>query len=504
MPHRISESINGSADSPIIRDSISLFGNRGPVALRLHVIPFPPMRPIRNDSALPTVSLGALFIGCLGLFGCSLEPLPSAAEPRRLPPMPTIETRTSPRPSLPAATEDEIIATATREALANDIIAAARTLDVTGDTPTRTRLGTTVAAAVAQQNPEIAARLALALPEGAGKSSAAEIAAQAWVQRDPNAALGWAVSAPDPDAAIALRRAVAMELIRHHPSAILECLKALPASRGRDEMLGIAAAAWSRHDIDATVAWLRSQPDDPLRQRLIANVAFEIAQRSPDQAIALAESLPAGRDRWLVFSTIAQTWIAKDPKAAVTWATQLPPGDAREAALAGVNSGMGLGSSRVPSLVRGTPPREASVATTLPSDANANSSVLRPELDSPAFAAWLATQPQAMSRDEAILEFVRQRGSADMGSIGNWVAGLAGEPSRQRAMEIYLDQTVRTSPAGAADWLRSLPASSRSDDMIEKTARELSHTDPRAAEALLRDTNFPPHRQEEILRNAPR
>lgn len=437
------------------------------------------------------VPFGAILASCLGLGGCSTDHLPSATEPRRLPPMPTMELRPAATPSLPAATEDEIIATATRHALAGDLPAMIRTLEIAADLATRARLGTAVVAALASKNPATAAAVTLGLPESYGKSAAAESAARAWVQQDAAAALRWVLAAPDPAAAHALRRAVASELVRDNPPATLDRLKALPATeRGRDEMLGIAAAAWSRRDFAAAVAWLRSQPDDPLRQRMTASVAFEIAQRSPDQAIALAESLPSGRDRWLVFSAIAQTWIVKDPKAAVTWATQLPPGEARDAAFAGVNTGLGLGPSRLP-----MPVPDAGIVT---------SPAFPPELNSPAFAAWLTTQPHAMSRDEAILEFVRQRSSADLGAIGNWIAGLAGEPSRQRAMEIYLDQTVRSSPASAADWLRSLPASSRSDDMIEKTARELIHTDPRAAEALLRDTNFPPHRQEEILRNAVR
>lgn len=405
--------------------------------------------------------------------------------------MPTMGPLPPPAPSLPAATEDEIISLATRHALGGDLPAAVRTLQLARDSAARIRVGSGVAAALTTTNPASAAALVLALPPEFGKAAAAEITARAWVQRDAAAALHGTLAATQPTAAHELRRAVATELVRENPAATLERLNALPPTPARDDMLAIAAAAWSRQDIEATVRWLRTQPDDPLRQRLTASVAFEIAQKNPDQAIALAESIPAGRDRWLVFTAIAQTWIVKNPKAAVTWATQLPAGEARDAAFAGVNTGLGLGSSRLSTL------------TSLP-DPGTTSPALRPEVNSPAFAAWLATQPRPMSHDEAVLEFVRQRSSADLGAIGNWVAGLAGEPSRQRAMEIYLDQTVRTSPASAADWLRSLPASSRSDDMIEKTARELFHTDPRAAEALLRDTNFPPHRQEEILRNAPR
>lgn len=457
---------------------------------------------VLNRLSFVIVLFGACVVAGIGLVGCNADRLPSPTEARQLPPMPTTGPLPTPTSSLPTAAESEIIATATRQALASDGAAVVRTLELAVDPAVRARLGTEVVAALASKNPASAAAVTLALPVNYGKSDAAEIVARAWVQQNSAEALRWALAPPNPTAAHEMRRAIAIELARENPSATLEWLKALPsATPSRDDMLGLTAAAWARSDVAAATAWLRSQPNDSLRQQMTASVAFEIAQKNPDQAIALAESIPAGRNRWLVFTAIAQTWIVKDPKPAVIWATQLPPGEGRDAAFAGVDSGLGLGSSRATISI---PTSGAGSVVSRDLSPNNVSSPLRPELNSPAFTAWLATQPRAMSRDEAILEFVRQRSSTDLGAIGTWIAGLAGEPSRQRAMEIYLDQTVRSSPASAADWLRSLPASSRSDDMIEKTARELIHTDPRAAEALLRDTNFPPHRQEEILRNAPR
>ena len=108
-----------------------------------------------------------------------------------------------------------------------------------------------------------------------------------------------------------------------------------------------------------------------------------------------------------------------------------------------------------------------------------------------------------MSHEEAILEFVRQRGAADLGAVGNVVAMLPDASVRQRAIDIYLDQALRNSPANAANWLRSLPPSDQSQDMIEKTARQWMQTDPRAAETWLQETSLPGFRKEELLRQAP-
>ena len=53
-----------------------------------------------------------------------------------------------------------------------------------------------------------------------------------------------------------------------------------------------------------------------------------------------------GRDRWLLVGVIGRTWVARDPKAALAWAHALPAGTPREAALAGIDAGLGIASFR--------------------------------------------------------------------------------------------------------------------------------------------------------------
>lgn len=398
--------------------------------------------------------------------------------------------------SKPKVPEHEILATALRLASNNDVPAAVRTLELTADPAERTRVSINLVQSLASQNPSLAAATALALPFGPTRSSAVELAASSWIERDATAALNWSLALSDPATANLARRSVARELVRENPRAALDRVQALPADGGRDDLVAIAAGAWARQDPEAAASWLREQPDDSLRQRLTTSIAFEIAQISPNRAIALAETLPAGRDRWLIVSEIAQTWVAVDQSAAFAWASRLETPEAREAAIAGITTGLGVSSARRTN----NPPNFGRGARIL---GGRSTYAMGGPLDPPEFTLWVASQSRKMSRDEAILEFVRQRGAQDGGSIGSWLANLTNGSASQRAREIYLDEKLRGSPADAASWLRSLPSSERSDEMIEKTARQWLLTDPGAAATWLRETNLPPFRQEELLRQAP-
>jgi hypothetical protein len=124
-------------------------------------------------------------------------------------------------------------------------------------------------------------------------------------------------------------------------------------------------------------------------------------------------------------------------------------------------------------------------------------------INSPDFEAWLATQAPGLSREEAILEYVRQRGAAEPEAVGPLIATLPGH-IRDQAMAIYLDGLLIGSPREAARWVRSLPRSERSDELIEKTARRYLMVNPEAALEWLEQSTLPIHRKEQLLREVGR
>ena len=415
----------------------------------------------------------------------------------RKPVMPTV-TPPSASASRTPLSDDEVVAAALRAVRADDWAEAARLQPPIDEPARRLQVATEIATTLTQEDPARAAVFAANLPTGRPQAAALEIAMRAWVLRDRAAALRWAHALTDSAVGRLARATIAEQLVASDPRAAVDQVRTLAAGRARDETLVITAAAWARRDPDGALGWARSLPEDEMKPRLTSAVGFEIAQRQPDRAVALAEMVPAGRNRWLLFSAIGQTWVAVDSKAALAWANQLPAGEPRDAALAGVDTGLGVPASR---RIAGAPGTRGGSSRTRGSAAAV---AHWPEVNSPDFAAWLATQPAGLSRDEAILEYVRQRGALQPGAVGQWLATLPGGPARDRAMEIYLDALLLGSPRDAARWLGSLPRSDRTDPLIERTTRRWLMRHPEAADALLQDPTLPGYLKDRLLRDAGR
>lgn len=438
-----------------------------------------------------------LWAGCVALAGCTAASVHQGGTAPRRPMMPTISPAAA-ATDVPAPLPDaDIVAAVVRRARAGEITAAISMLKA-ADSSKRGRLGEEAVSILADDNPALAATLALALPPGTSQITAVDLAGRAWVLSDPNAALAWAMQLPEANAAIAGRRAVTTELVRTDPAAAIDLIQAFPAGNARDDTLVLAAVAWARRRTDEALAWLGRLPEDAFRERLTSSMGFELAQSNPKRALELAEQLPEGRNRWLLLSAIAQTWVAVDAKAALAWAQDLPAGEARLAAFAGVETGFGVPSSRTVVSVPGT--RGGSSRTR---GGAAAALAAREEANSPTFVAWLETQPPGLTREEAILEYVRQRGASEPEAVARLLAQVGGTV-RQQAIDLQVENLLTTSPERAADFLRSLPRSEQSPDAIERTARRLAVTNPAALEVLLDQALLPPDRKAELLREAPR
>lgn len=442
---------------------------------------------------LPLLRPFSLVPGCalvVTLAGCVSEAERREVSRIRRPAMPAMAE--GPRGLMVAPGESGVRATALQRVGDGNLAGAGRVLDGLEDRDARERLAREIAASLAATRPMDAVAFALSLAPGPAQTAALEVGARSWLRRDAATALRWAMELADPTTTRVVRRAVADESAGVAPAATLARLLALPAEPGRDEVLGLAAAAWVRRDADAAEAWLQRLPAGDLRQRLTAQMGFELAQTHPRRAIPLAETLAPGRDRWLLVTAITQTWVAVDAPAAFAWTRQLGPGEAHTAAVAGLDAGLGVAVSR----------RGATVLDTRGGTSRRRAGGTVRELepgDDGAFATWRGQQAPGLPRDEAVLEYVRQRGALEPMLIGPWVAQLPGGPGRDRAIEVFWETLVRVSPAEAAQWLEALPRSDRSDEKMEQTVREWLRTDPAGAAAWLRRSTLPPERIEALL-----
>ncbi|MES2692954.1 MAG: hypothetical protein V4773_05730 [Verrucomicrobiota bacterium] len=437
---------------------------------------FSPLRPL----------LGLLFAAG----GCTTSDDPAQTRKPRMPTM-------GPAPSSPAAQASarEFFARVSAQAT-TDPAAAAATLAAIADPAERTRIAREIATTLAQEDPARAATFASAFPPGLAQGAAMEVAAGALTRRDPDAALRWAIALSPASSPTSARQAVAAQLVQSDARAALARLTALPAGPERDELLGHAIAAWARQDTDAAVAWARDQTDAATRERLLSSAGFAVAQSHPDRATAIAELLPTGRNRWLLTGALAQTWVAKDPKAAFTWAGNLPAGEARDAAYAGLDTGLGSSARRgvsAPNTRSGSSRTRGGVAA---------AQTWR-EQESAAFAEWLKTQRDGITRDEAILEYVRQRGASEPQAVGQLLSSMPGSATRDQAVALHVEGLLQAnSPRDAANLLRTLPRSDRSDEMTERVARQYLLINPAVADAWLDETSLSPFRKQELRREA--
>ena len=300
-----------------------------------------------------------------------------------------------------------------------------------------------------------AGRVARGVPPGVLLHEAMNAVARAMVARDATAAITWALAPGTPEVDFAARLAVAEEGVARDAPGTLVQLLAWPAVAGRAEMLGFAAAAWAGRHAGAAIAWARGLSAGEDRIRVETSLSFALAQSEPERAVQVVEGVPEGRDRWLVLGAIGQTWVARNEDQAWAWARQLPPGAAREAALAGIETGLGGARAR----------REA--------------------------GGRVATG--------------RVRSGGGGGAATTVAAGeMAPGFEREQAMRREFEEALRESPARAAAWLATMPVLDRRQEMADELARRWLAVNPDAATAWMELHIAESERRERLWREAGR
>jgi hypothetical protein len=376
------------------------------------------------------------------LSGCMSDTGP--VPPRR---MPTASAVAATAP-LPTSTDDAL-AQARAAVARNDFSATVQALEKPASTE-RVYVVRKLMRELASSDFSKAERVCTALPAGSMQLEATGILARTRVDRDPAAAVHWALAYVSPSLASRARQAVAEQLIAQQPKATMLRLLALPDSPARNELLGYAAASWARSDAVGAVGWVRALDNGTAKDHMGTSMGFALAQSQPARAVELLDILPQGRDRMAVIGAIGQTWVARDENETWRWANQLPAGAAREAAVAGIETGLGgAGSHLVQNDTR----------------------------------------------------FTGRTGNAGLGTTRGGGSLPLGE-QRDDALRREFEEALRESPLRAASLLTALPAPDRRDEMVDELVRRWLPINPEAAKTWV-DQNIPnPARREMLLREA--
>lgn len=400
----------------------------------------------------PIIGVLASALVLAGLSGCVATVLPSPVAR-----MPTVlpGPAVGPKPTL---TDRAVLGQALEQAGREDVGAMMASLGALSRAE-RDAVVRALFATIAQEDLGLGVRLVQAMPAGTMLTQATEVVARAMIDRDPGAAVQWALTWLEPETAHVGRQAVAEQWVERDPRAALDHLLALPTSPARTELVSFAVAGWGQRDATAAMAWVHGRPAGEDKNLAARSLAFALAQVQPERAVEVMEWMPEGRDRWLVVTAIGQTWVARNPMEAWRWAGRLPEAEAREAAFAGIETG--LGGARTRRTVDASVIASSAASLGLRSAGGGGGAVDDPRL-------------------------------------------LPPGAERERELRRKFDEALAESPVRASIWLASLPLPDRRDEMIDDLARRWLTTDPSAARNWMEQTILSNERKAQLLREAGR
>ncbi len=137
---------------------------------------------------------------------------------------------------------------------------------------------------LADENPTLAAKKALEIPEGGSRDEAVESVAESMSRENPSEAAEWVVANGSEKAQ-------------------------------RDSMRNVIGN-WVDKDPAAAKAWAVEQPEGALRDSAVSSYVMSDNSGSPQENIKLAETITDGRSRGWSIGMTTMRWMGEDPEAA--------------------------------------------------------------------------------------------------------------------------------------------------------------------------------------------
>lgn len=276
-----------------------------------------------------------------------------------------------------------------------------------------------------------------------------------WMIESPEAAMGYSLAHPGlMEDAEELQMMGIAYVAKRNPQAAKTLAALLPEEqRGALELDKMLAGMSAMSD---PAAALQSAADGQLDESLIPGLAGIWASRDPAAAAAWVAGhqgkLPA-----YAYSKIAERYARKDLKAATAWAAALPEGELRTQAMRGVED-------RILETAESPTEAEPMLAQLSAGDANAIRLNLWQQ-------AWRKAGPDTPERDEALQNFTRMVHES---------RSISSQQHTPEAVALLAIGLSATDPAGAAQWLMSLPPEARSTG-VSRVVGEWAEKDAPAA-----------------------
>jgi hypothetical protein len=160
--------------------------------------------------------------------------------------------------------------------------------------------------------------------------------ASAIAESQPETAARWAESRIDGDSVTQLPRRIATRWISRDPEAAMAWLESLPAGEDRRDGIMETFRDWLRQDRPAAGAWLDSRVSEgpvPGLDPALFIYARAVGGKEPERGLYLASLITKETDRNAAHTIILRGWLVGEPESAEAWIAEadLPDGVVKRA-----------------------------------------------------------------------------------------------------------------------------------------------------------------------------
>jgi hypothetical protein len=265
----------------------------------------------------------------------------------------------------------------------------------------------------------------------------------AWAERDYAAALTSAESA-ELRFRSHLVATVLEKQAEKEPRDVLERIKTLRQFGPTDSAAQLALVTWMKRDSSSARDWVLKLGSGRLRTTAVYQSLQAAAKKDPDEALRWASENLKGKELESALDTVFWFAARNDVEAALSKARAMPESSGRNTSLASVAT----------SLADVDPERALKLADELPEGESRASAITR------VCEMWSQRDPQAAAA---------------------WAFDhLPGETAG--GLNYILNNWQRSDLSGALQWLDTLPASARKNDLIRWAMRDLPYSDSEEAQ----------------------
>jgi len=345
-----------------------------------------------------------------------------------------------------------------------------------------------VMSAYAEQDPEAAWALALALPPSMHRQSALTSAAAGISGRDPKRAMELASTISDLQIRNQIRTMAISQMAAKDPRGALNLYqsdKAQGAAGGRDGTISMIFHHWARRDPEAARA-AATELTGPQKDEALMQVLSSFTQQDPKAAWAYAKSLPETNETYADPKVrVIQMWANSDPASALEAAGSIEKSTTRDAAM----------SSVVSTWSRSDFDAALNYALSIPSSTqradvfrslSVNSGVNREKL----LSAALDYMPPGSNFQQVVSQVFSSWANEEPAKAAEAVFKLPpGQVLSNAASQVASDWAQTGNKVEVLNWVKRLPEGNTRLESIDSVFRQWASDDAASAQAALASLN---------------